>query len=200
MFWSKPKSPITPEDQEWTEANLNWLLDEFNEPKVKTVTPSKEFFNYQFTGKQQDAEYVLETVKKLRWAPDVIHCNDWMTSLIPLYVKTTYKSDPIFQNAKTVFTVHDTKFNHVFGDDLLEKVKMIDIEDGMLDLLKTANFEGFIKIGMQYADAISNADGQVSASFKTLIKSLSEGNDISDIKQDENFEESYYKLYNELIG
>ena len=53
---------------------------------------------------------------------------------------------------------------------------------------------------MQYADAISNADGQVSASFKTLIKSLSEGNDISDIKQDENFEESYYKLYNELIG
>ena len=96
--------------------------------------------------------------------------------------------------------MHDTKFNHVFGDDLLEKVKMIDIEDGMLDLLKTANFEGFIKIGMQYADAISNADGQVSASFKTLIKSLSEGNDISDIKQDENFEESYYKLYNELIG
>ena len=65
MFWSKPKSPITPKDQEWTEANLNWLLDEFNEPKVKTVTPSKEFFNYQFTGKQQDAEYVLETVKKL---------------------------------------------------------------------------------------------------------------------------------------
>jgi starch synthase len=123
-----------------------------------------------------------------------------MTSLIPLYVKTTYKNDPTFQNAKTVFTVHDTKFNHVFGDDLLEKVKMIDIEDGMLDLLKTANFEGFIKIGMQYADATSNADGQASASFKALIKSLSEGNDISDIKQDENFEESYYKLYNELIG
>ena len=143
---------------------------------------------------------VLETVKKLGWAPDVIHCNDWMTSLIPLYVKTTYKNDPIFQNAKTVFTVHDTKFNHVFGDDLLEKVKMIDIEDSMLDLLKTADYEGFIKIGMQYADAISNADGEASASFKTLIKTLSKGNDINDIKQDENFEESYYKLYNELIG
>ncbi len=143
---------------------------------------------------------VLETVKKLGWAPDVIHCNDWMTSLIPLYVKTTYKNDPIFQNAKTVFTVHDTKFNHVFGDDLLEKVKMIDIEDSMLDLLKTADYEGFIKIGMQYADAISNADGEASASFKALIKTLSKGNDINDIKQDENFEESYYKLYNELIG
>ena len=115
---------------------------------------------------------VLETVKKLGWAPDVIHCNDWMTSLIPLYVKTTYKNEPIFQNAKTVFTVHDTKFNHVFGDDLLEKVKMIDIEDSMLDLLRTADYEGFIKIGMQYADVISNADGEASASFKALIKTL----------------------------
>jgi hypothetical protein len=64
MFWSKPKSPITPEDQEWTEGNLNWLLDEFKDPKVKTITPSKEFFDYNFTGKQKDAEFILEIVKK----------------------------------------------------------------------------------------------------------------------------------------
>ena len=43
---------------------------------------------------------VLETVKKLGWAPDIVHCNDWMTALIPLYLKTTYKKDPIFNNAK----------------------------------------------------------------------------------------------------
>jgi hypothetical protein len=65
MFWSKPKSPLTPEDQEWTEGNINWLLDEFKDPKVKTITPSKEFFDYKFTGKHKDAEYILETVKKL---------------------------------------------------------------------------------------------------------------------------------------
>ena len=55
---------------------------------------------------------VLETVKKLGWAPDIVHCNDWMTSLIPMYLKTTYKNDPIFQNAKSVFTVYDTPFEH----------------------------------------------------------------------------------------
>jgi hypothetical protein len=65
MFWSKPKSPITTEDEEWTEGNLNWLIDEFKDPKVKTITPSKEFFDYKFTGQQKDAEYILETVKKL---------------------------------------------------------------------------------------------------------------------------------------
>ena len=48
---------------------------------------------------------VLETVKKLGWIPDVVHCNDWMTSLVPLYLKTAYKNDPIFKGAKTVFSV-----------------------------------------------------------------------------------------------
>jgi starch synthase len=143
---------------------------------------------------------VLETVKKLGWAPDIIHCHDWMTSLIPLYVKTTYKNDPIFKNSKTVFTVHDTKFSHVFGDDLLDKVKMLDIDDSMLDQLKTADYDGFVKTGIQYADAISYANGEATESFNKLVEELSNDKRVDNIKKDENFEESYYNLYNELIG
>ncbi|MFM8917053.1 MAG: glycogen/starch synthase, partial [Bacteroidota bacterium] len=48
---------------------------------------------------------VLETVKKLGWSPDVIHCHGWMTSLIPLLVKTSYKDDPIFRDAKVVYSI-----------------------------------------------------------------------------------------------
>ena len=143
---------------------------------------------------------VLETVKKLGWAPDIIHCNDWIAGLIPLYVKTTYKNDPIFKDTKTVFTVHDSKFDHVFGQDLLAKVKMLDIEDGMLDSLKTADYEGFIKTGIQYADATTNADVGTSSDYKQFIEELSKNNYIKSIKQDENFEESYFNLYNELVG
>ena len=47
---------------------------------------------------------VLETVKKLGWAPDIVHCNDWMTALIPMYLKTTYRNDPMFKDTKSVFT------------------------------------------------------------------------------------------------
>lgn len=142
---------------------------------------------------------VLETVKKLGWSPDIIHCNDWMTSLIPLYTKTTYKNDPIYKDAKTVFTVYNNSFTHKFGADLIEKVKMIDIDDEMLDPLKTADYEGFIKVGMQYADAVINAKEENTESFKKLIAHL--GDKKTDtIEKDENFEESYYNLYNELIG
>lgn len=143
---------------------------------------------------------VLETVKKLGWSPDIVHCNDWMTSLIPLYTKTTYKNDPIYKDAKTVFTLHNNKFTHKFGADLLEKVKMIDIDDEMLGPLKTADYEGFVKLGMKYADAVINADEENSESFEQLISDLSDSKKAHTIESTENFEESYYNLYNDLVS
>ena len=142
---------------------------------------------------------VLETVKKLGWSPDIIHCNDWMTSLIPLYVKSTYKNDPIFKDSKTVFTIYNNKFTHKFGEDLLEKVKMIDIDDSMLGPLKTGDYEGFVKMGLEYADAVINANEESSESFDKLMNDMSAKRvDISE--EDENFEESYFNLYNDLVG
>lgn len=143
---------------------------------------------------------VLETVKKLGWSPDIIHCNDWMTGLIPLYVSTTYKNDPIFKDSKTVFTIYNNEFKHKFGADLLDKVKMLDIDDSMLDSLKTADYEGFIKIGVEHSDAVIYANEETTDSFKKLIDDLSKEKRIDTIEKDENFEESYFNLYNELIG
>lgn len=49
----------------------------------------------------------LETVKKFGWAPDIVHCHGWMTSLIPAYIKMAYKSEPIFQNSRVVYSLYD---------------------------------------------------------------------------------------------
>src|SRR5215813_1745287 len=49
-------------------------------------------------------------VRELGWGPDIVHCNDWITSFIPLYLKTTYKNDPLFKNSKTVFTIYNNGF------------------------------------------------------------------------------------------
>ena len=138
---------------------------------------------------------VLETVKKLGWAPDIIHCNDWITSLIPLYAKTTYKNDPIFQNAKTIYTVYDTPFQHKFqSEPLLEKVKMIDIEDQMLSHLKSADYEGFVKMGVEYADVVLREGEDHSERLSGLEKKIDK------IEKDDNFLDSYYNLYHELVG
>jgi starch synthase len=142
----------------------------------------------------------LETVKKLGWAPDIVHCNDWMTSLIPLYLKTTYKKDPIFKNAKSVFTLYDNEFEHKFEGDLINKVMMMDIDESMLEHLRTADFEGFVKLGIEYADAVIKSKNETSAIIEKLISSAPKDKKVETIQKDDNFLDSYYNLYNELAG
>lgn len=143
---------------------------------------------------------VIETVKKLGWAPDIVHCNDWMTSLIPMYLKSTYKNDPLFKNTKTVFTVYNNPFKHKFNGDLLEKVKMLDIEDSMLTHLKSGDFEGFIKIGIEYSDAFTKAEEKFSESLNALFMHVAEDKKVDTIDKDNDYLDSYYNLYNDLAG
>lgn len=141
---------------------------------------------------------VLETVKKLGWAPDIVHCNDWMTSLIPLYLKTTYKNDPMFKDTKSVFTVYNNAFEHRFDGDILEKARMMDIDDSMLTELKTADFSGFIRIGCAYADAVVRAEEESSESLNAILNDLPEHK--FDSAEDEDVTERYYNLYNQLVS
>ncbi|MCC9136669.1 glycogen/starch synthase [Pontibacter silvestris] len=140
---------------------------------------------------------VLETVKKLGWSPDIVHCNDWMTGLIPMYLKTTYKKDPIFKDAKSMFTVYNHNYTHKFSDDLLEKVKMLDIEDSMLANLQSADIDAFIKIGMEYADSVIKTNENFSDNINALFSEFVTKN-ISTVSPDDTLLDSYYNLYNEL--
>ncbi len=141
---------------------------------------------------------VLETVKKLGWSPDIVHCNDWMTSLIPMYLKTTYKNDPMFKDTKTVFAVFNSFFPNKFEGDLLEKVRMLDIEDTMLKHLKTGDYVGFVRTGMQFADVVVKAEEDLDENLNRLFDEF-EAKKIN-FDKEEKFSESYYNLYNELIG
>ncbi len=139
----------------------------------------------------------LETVKKLGWAPDIVHCTDWMTALVPLYLKTTYKNDPIFKNTKSVFTVYNNVFDHKFSEGLLPKVKMLDISDENLANLTSRDFSGLIKIGCEYADAVVKANENLNEQITTILDEISKKQIDAPI-EDENIAETYYNLYTEL--
>lgn len=146
---------------------------------------------------------VLETVRKLGWAPDIVHCNDWMTSLIPMYMKTTYKNDPMFKNAKAVFSIYNNAFDYKFDrSSMIEKVKMLDIEDSMLNNLHSADFEGLMKIAVQYADVILKRSEPYSESLNQLLESY-QGDEkrVAEINHDnEDWAENYMSIYQELVG
>lgn len=97
---------------------------------------------------------VLETVKKLGWAPDVIHCHGWMTSLIPFFVKTGYKDDPMFRNSRVVYSSYFQELEETMSPDLSKKLKMDGVTPDDLKLYKDPTMVNVNLAAMKWCDGI----------------------------------------------
>ncbi len=98
---------------------------------------------------------VLETLKLLYWQPDIVHCSDWPTSLIPVYLKTIYKDDPFFENTHTVLSVHD--FTQM-GTFPISQAAGLDLPESLIRKGGALNPKGKLNLlngGLVYADVIS---------------------------------------------
>ena len=100
------------------------------------------------------ARGVLETAKKLRWAPDVIHCQGWITHILPLYLKKVYKEDPIFANTKVVLSLYDDTPKETFAEDIASLAKFAQISDEDLAVVKQPNGTNLACLAAQYSDGI----------------------------------------------
>lgn len=97
---------------------------------------------------------VLETVKKLGWTPDIVHCHGWMSALVPFYLKTVFKNDPVFSGAKIVFSMYEhDRFDGPLHKDYVKKA-IEGIDGGDLSAVDKPTFAGVLKGGIQYADAV----------------------------------------------
>ena len=99
---------------------------------------------------------VMETVKKLRWAPDIVHCHGWMTALAPLYIKKAYNEDPFFKNSKVVYSVYNHEFNTPFSETFHKKVVIDGVEHSDLECLKDCDidFKALMKFAINYSDGV----------------------------------------------
>ncbi len=139
------------------------------------------------------AKGVLETVKKLNWAPDIIHVSGWMAALIPLYLKTYYKNDALFTQSKIVASIYNEPFEGVLSKELIDKLKFDNLDDEKLTFLKEPNFNNLSKI------AIANADAVIQGSFSLpldVVKFLEDyKNPVLEYKPEEEFVEAYTDFY-----
>lgn len=103
------------------------------------------------------ARGAIETVKMLRWTPDVIVCSGWMSALAPLYLKRAYSHTPFFANAKVVLNIDDQEYKTPFGTKFSQKM-MIDGIAGN-DVRSLAGFpvgyEELMRLAIDYSDAIA---------------------------------------------
>lgn len=114
----------------------------------------------------------LETAKKLRWEPAVIHCAGWFSALIPLYLKKLYNDDPSFKDAGVVYTITADRLSAPLDEKFLSKLK----EDGISarDLKKYASLPGdtdlLHQMAIDHAQAVIVQDPEISPELMQYIK------------------------------
>lgn len=115
---------------------------------------------------------VLETIKKLRWIPDVIHCHGWMTALTPLYIKTAFADDPCFQNSKVVYSLYGDDFKNPFPKDFSSKILLNHItEDHVADIQGAVSYSDLTKFAIKYSDGVIQCEENVNPALLEHVKS-----------------------------
>ena len=101
------------------------------------------------------ARGVLETVKKLRWNPDIIHCHGWLSALIPLYVKTAYREEPAFRESKVVYSLYEQAFRQNFHDNYPEIILTKDMTPDSIGTFQTpVDYNSVMKKAIEYSDGV----------------------------------------------
>ncbi|MDF1694553.1 MAG: glycogen/starch synthase [Saprospiraceae bacterium] len=113
---------------------------------------------------------VMETVKKFGWAPDIIHCHGPMTSLVPLFQKKVYHNDPIFEDAKVVYSVYNNDLESSFDDRFLEIAAINDLEEEDIAPYSNGTAIKLNEGGITYADALVRGSNELPADVNEKIE------------------------------
>ncbi len=163
-------------------SGMNLIIDDTDHPliiKVASIQAARlqvyfidneDFFQRKFTTTDESGEEfidndersiffirgVMETVKKLRWTPDIIHCLGWMSALAPLYIKKAYNEDPFFKNSKVVYSLFEDDFKQPFRELFVDKLKLEGIENKHLKQIrnKEIDYVALSKLAIDFSDGV----------------------------------------------
>jgi starch synthase len=173
---------------------------------------NEEFFKRKSVFKDDDEKFfddnaermvffckaTLETVKKFGWHPHIIHCHGWMTSLIPVYMKTQFAKDPVFATTKMVYSVYEKAFTEKLNKNFL-KIAQIgdDIKEKDLAVFKDLTNEALTLGGVQYADAV--IQGAEDIKDMAAIKKAAGKKPFLQFQDQDNLLQKYADFYQMLL-
>lgn len=166
-------------------SGMNLVVNDLDHPliiKVASIQPvrmqvyfidNEEYFKRKAVLKDEDGNQfedndersiffvkgVLETVKKLGWSPDIIHCHGWMTAVLPTYLKTVYKDDPLFSESKVVYSAYTHETDGQLAEDFQDKLDFDGISEEDSEMVATPSFSNLHKLAVRDADAVIFNDG-----------------------------------------
>ncbi len=205
-------------------SGMNLIIDDTDHPliiKVASIQQARmqiyfidneDYFQRKFILHGKDGKFfddnderavffsrgVLETVKKLGWGPDLVHCHGWMTSLIPLYLKKAFHDDPLFSESKIIVSVYDDEFTEKLHENFLKKIKLPGIDESDLEEFRNCNFTGAYKGALQFADGIIQGSENINPEIEEYIKAS--GKPFLPYQSMDNYIDVYNDFYDDLLG
>ncbi len=141
------------------------------------------------------ARGVLETVKKLRWVPDIIHCQGWMSAVVPLYIKTAYHDEPSFASTKVITSLFPNTLNKNLGENFKKCVEFRDAKAELLASYKdNFDFEEMSKLAIDYSDGVVLA----AANVDKQLELYAIDKHIPVLGYQEDFADAYEDFYNQI--
>ena len=205
-------------------SGMNLIVNDYDHPLIIKVASipqiriqvyfidNEKYFKKKFIFKGSDGKYfkdndersmffcrgVLETVKKLGWMPDIVHCHGWMTALMPVYLKSVYKNDPHFSNAKIIYAHYKQDEKLKFSKDLPTKLDFDELPTGDLNLDGLADVNKLHEIGIQWSDAVSHGSPEVDESLLELIKKTDKS--VLEYHDEEQTVEAHQNFYDKVLS
>ena len=142
---------------------------------------------------------MIETVKKLNWAPDIIHVNGWMASLLPLYLKEYFKTEPLFKESKIVTSIYNQSFDGTLDKNMKQKISFDGLEEDTIKMLDEPSYLNLMKVAIDNSDAIIKGSAELDSELSSYFDAADKPK--LDYFSIEEFTEPYTEFYNnEVLG
>jgi starch synthase len=141
---------------------------------------------------------VAETVKKLGWQPDIIHCHGWFSSLMPLYIKKYYQEDPLFADTKVVISLYEDEYPKALSKKFIDKLSFDGFNKKDIKLLsEESSCLNMLKQSIEYADGIIQATEKLNPEIEKCIKKS--GKAFLGYKNELEYIDAFNEFYDEIL-
>lgn len=171
--------------------------DFFTKRKATIADKSNGFFEDNDDRTIFFSRGVIETIKKLNWPPDVIHCHGWMSALMPIYLKKAFKDNPLFSESKIVYSLYDDDFTNTFRSGFDKKMKLQGITPKDVKHLKTANYVNIMKTAIDFSDAVIYGSENINPELDAYVKSTKKP--VLGYQSPDNYVDAYNDFYDSLL-
>ncbi|NLA23330.1 MAG: glycogen/starch synthase, partial [Bacteroidales bacterium] len=200
-------------------SGMNLIISDTDHPliiKVASIQPARmqvyfidneDYFGRKFVLKDKKGQYfadnderaifyargIIETVKKLVWAPDIVHCHGWFSGLTPLFLRKLYADDPLFGDIKIIYSIYDNEFKNSLDKNIIQKLSNDGILPKDVEILKDPNYVNFTKMIIDYSDGFIFGSEKINPELDEYIRKS--GKPFLEYQDPEDYIDAYNDFY-----